>query len=206
MAQYDYEKTLFSYLENLKQQLNNRPLNLGGIFGAGGGVGGPPGNFVGVLPQTRVAFDTTEAETWTYVTVSGVPSGVSLVTNLNRIRYRLARAAKKQALFIFSGTASVGANPTRIYNFLDDMNIVGVYVSVSTPPTGANLIADVHMDGTTIFTNQSNRPVVVTGEYYGSSTIIAISGWTTNSYLTAEIDQVGSIVAGEYPVIYVVYD
>lgn len=117
MSLYDYERTLFSYLENLKTQLNNRPLNLGGVFGAAGGAGGPPGGFVGALPQTRVTFDTTEAEEWTIpVNPSGIPSGVSLLTNLNRIRYRIRQVENAVASGITpSGTGHIISNGSPSY-------------------------------------------------------------------------------------------
>ena len=65
-----------------------QPLNLGGYHYSGGGLGGPPGGFIGFLPQTRVAYDVTEAA------ASGIAdpisySGASLLDNLNHIRYRL---------------------------------------------------------------------------------------------------------------------
>jgi hypothetical protein len=59
-------------------------INLGGVPGEGGGSGTPIGGFTGQLIQSRVTYDTTEAESLT------VPSsGQSLVHNLNRIRYWL---------------------------------------------------------------------------------------------------------------------
>jgi hypothetical protein len=206
MAQFEFEQTLFTYLENIKQQLNIKPLNLGGVFGAGGGIGGPPGGFIGYLPQTRISFDTTEGEVWDYPTVSGVPSGVSLVTNLNRIRYRLSNAEVKQVVYSFEGTAIVAESPIRIYNFLPGKTITAVYVSVGTAPTGASLIVDIHKNGTTIFTNQSHRPTITAGNFYGVSSSVDVPSWNTNDYLTAFIDQVGSTIAGEYPIVYVVYE
>jgi len=59
-------------------------VNLGGTSGEYGGSGIPLGGFVGQLIQSRVTYDTTEAETWDLP-----PSGISLVNNLNRIRYRI---------------------------------------------------------------------------------------------------------------------
>lgn len=80
-----FERRIFYYLENLKRQLRTQPLILGGVTASGGGLGAPPGGFIGVLPQTRVAFDLTEA------VASGIPaSGPSLLDNLNRIRYDIA--------------------------------------------------------------------------------------------------------------------
>lgn len=79
-----YELQLFEYLNNLKARLNVSPLVLGGFAASGGGTGGPPGGFIGELPQTKVAFDLSE------VSDNTIPSsGKSLLTNLNRIRYRL---------------------------------------------------------------------------------------------------------------------
>lgn len=205
MAQYDYEKTLFTYLDNIKHQNNTRPLNLGGVFGTGGGTGGPPGGFIGQLPQTRVAFDTSEDEIWDYVTVSGVPSGTSLVTNLNRIRYRLKGAERKQAVFSFEGTAVVGSNPIRLYNFTDIRVIKSVHASVTTAPTGDSIIVNVLKDGTTLFSNPSDKPEIAIGDHYASSPFVDVTSWAVNSYLTVDIEQVGSTIAGEYVLVYVVY-
>jgi len=78
-----FETVLFSQLNNLRAYLRAQPLNLGGVTATmSGGAGGPPGGFVGYLPQTRVGYDTTEAEV--------TDSGTSLLNNLNRIRYRVA--------------------------------------------------------------------------------------------------------------------
>ena len=38
--------------------------------------------------------------------------------------------------------------------------ITAVRASVGVAPTGASLIVDVHLDGTTIFTTQGNRPTI----------------------------------------------
>ncbi len=54
---------------------------LGGSSGPAGGTGGPPGGFVGQLIQSKVCYDTTEAEL--------EAGSTSLVDNLNHIRYRV---------------------------------------------------------------------------------------------------------------------
>ena len=59
-------------------------VNLGGVPGEYGGSGIPLGGFTGQLIQSKVTYDTTEAETW-----DPPSSGISLVDNLNRIRYRI---------------------------------------------------------------------------------------------------------------------
>lgn len=80
-----YEDKLLEYFDNVSRYMRIQPTILGGYASSEGGSGGaPPGGFVGYLPQARVSYDTTEAA------ISGVPaSGMSLVDNLNKIRYRI---------------------------------------------------------------------------------------------------------------------
>ena len=84
------EYTVLEIIESASRIWRATPLTLAGNGGPGGGVGGPPGGFIGQLPQYRVAYDTTEA-----ATLATLPSGLvgtsgwSLVDNLNHIRYRL---------------------------------------------------------------------------------------------------------------------
>lgn len=78
------ENTILGLIEDASRNLRVQPLNLGGISGTGGGQGGPAAGFIGWLVQTRVAYDETEA-----ATLATPASGMSLVDNLNHIRYRL---------------------------------------------------------------------------------------------------------------------
>lgn len=79
-----FELQLFEYLNNLKTRINVQPLVLGGFAASGGGNGGPPGGFVGQLPQRYVTYDKSE------LSKSGIAaSGSSIIDNLNHIRYRL---------------------------------------------------------------------------------------------------------------------
>lgn len=76
-----YEQTLYELMHNFRQEILARPINLGGTSI---GNGGPPGGFVGFLPQSRVSYDPLE------IASSGFPSSnPSLVINLNHIRARL---------------------------------------------------------------------------------------------------------------------
>ena len=79
-----YEYSILEAISNAVRTVKAAPLVLGGVTGSGGGIGGPIGGFVGFLPQTRVAYDLSE------IASSGTPlSGMSLLDNLNHIRYRL---------------------------------------------------------------------------------------------------------------------
>lgn len=79
----NYEAVINELFNRVVRYLRAQPLNLGGYTTVSGGAGGPPGGFQGYLPQTRVTFDESEAEIW------AIPSGPTLVDNLNRIRYRV---------------------------------------------------------------------------------------------------------------------
>lgn len=80
-----YETELIDYINRLDRSIRlmrNNPLLLGGVSASGGGAGGPSGGFIGLLPQTRIAYDTTEAADDTTPA-----SGTTLLHNLNHIRY-----------------------------------------------------------------------------------------------------------------------
>lgn len=64
---------------------------------------------------------------------------------------------------------------------------------------------DIHKGGTTIFTDQGNRPVIYSGEYTGQTVDIDVSEWGTLEYLTAHIDQIGSTIAGSDLVVHIIH-
>jgi hypothetical protein len=75
------------------------------------------------------------------------------------------------------------------------LTISQVRISVGTSPSGASVIADINKNGTTIFTNQDDRPTVDPGEYT-AITMPAVTSLVAADYLTVDIDQVGSGSAG----------
>ena len=78
------EDKILSLIRGERYKWFTTGVNLGGVTGVSGGTGGPLGGFIGQLTQSKVTYDTSENEIW------DVPvSGESLVTNLDRIRYRL---------------------------------------------------------------------------------------------------------------------
>src|SRR5687768_16399735 len=77
----DFDWAILDAINNAIRTVKASPLVLGATSSGGGG---PIGGYIGFLAQDRVSFDTVEASEW------DIPvSGISLVTNLNRIRYRL---------------------------------------------------------------------------------------------------------------------
>jgi len=76
--------------------------------------------------------------------------------------------------------------------------IVDVIATVFTSPTGADLICDVNLSGTTIFTTQGNRPKVLDADAdgIGAAAIPDVVDFVAGDYLQVDIDQIGSTVAG----------
>jgi len=70
-----------------------------------------------------------------------------------------------------------------------------VRASVGTAPTGTSIIVDVLLGGTTVFTTSGNRPTVAINGNTATG-IPDITSWADGTYLTVNIAQVGSTVAG----------
>lgn len=84
MSPQKIEYTVLDMIETAVRNVKVTPLNLGGVSGDDGGSGGPPGGIIGQLSQKKVAYDSTESET-----LFTPASGMSLLDNLNHIRYRI---------------------------------------------------------------------------------------------------------------------
>lgn len=151
----NFERDLYQLFENMKRQIAAQPLNLGGITGGLADTGGRPAGFVGQLPQSRVTFDEDELSEWE-IPFSGIPlpSGQSLVTNLNRIRYRIG---------VLEDAITSSGNPNAFVGLLDTPDDYtgqqGNYVVVrndelglefiSPPPAGIEYVS-IEEDGTPV--------------------------------------------------------
>lgn len=112
----------------------------------------------------------------------------------------------RQSILTFTDELEVIGNPLRIYNRLGRTQTISeVFLSVGTAPVGATIIVDIHKDGVTIFTTQTNRPSIASGANTGSSTTIEVPTWADGEYLTAHVDQVGSTTPGSDLVVHVVH-
>lgn len=69
-----------------------------------------------------------------------------------------------------------------------------VRAAVGTAPTGAPVVIDVNVNGSSIYANQANRPSIAAG----SNTTTSTPGWavTAGDYITVDIDSVGTINPG----------
>ncbi len=146
----------------------------------------PPTGFIKLYPKLETGIPRLYAKD-----ASGIEHGLS---------------PAHMALFYVAGILDIGAGPMRIYNVTGaGKTLTKVFLACKTAPTGAAIIVDVHKNGTSIFTNPANRPQVAAGQTTGQTTVIDVSSWGADEYLTVEIDQVGSAVKGEDLVVHVVY-
>ena len=101
----------------------------------------------------------------------------------------------KEISFTIPGTQTVGSGTMRWY--LDgNFTIATVIASVSTAPTGASLIFDVNKNGTTIFSTQGNRPTITASAFTDLASTPDVTSLASGDYLTVDVDQIGSTVAG----------
>jgi hypothetical protein len=112
-----------------------------------------------------------------------------------------ARIPSTSRVYTFSKTNSTLATEAGLHRFYNDTGktwtIQYVRATVGIAPTGASLIVDVNRDGTTIFTNQANRPTIAaSSNSSGKNTDMDITTVADGSYLTVDIDQIGSTIAG----------
>ena len=155
-----YERQFFQYLENLKRRIYAQPLNLGGVSSSGGGVGGPPGGFIGKLPQSKVTFDKLEAA------VDTIPaSGASLLDNLNRIRYDIANISGVGGQITVQEDDIVVASGVTTVNFEGGVSVVDegsnkVTVTITASGTGTSTFIDL-TDTPNSYAGEAGRVIVV---------------------------------------------
>lgn len=129
----NFERELLNIISRASENKEYSPLYLGGYSGPYGGSGGPPGGFIGHLPQSKVAFDTTELEDFT------IPaSGASLLHNLNRIRYRISVI---ESDYITSNTQFGGD----VSGNVSGLTVIGIQnnpVTSGTPSIGDSYVWD----------------------------------------------------------------
>ena len=126
MNEYDF--TFFEYFNILKRSMKINPLDLGAVAV---GSGGPPGGYVGYLPQGKVSYDQQEIslsgfENVDAINASGVIVNASLLDNMNHIRFRLdqieASGGGVISLEVQEDDIQVSEDVT-IINFEGDVNV-----------------------------------------------------------------------------------
>lgn len=102
------------------------------------------------------------------------------------------------AFFAAEGTLSVKTGKGRLGPWPFPITILGVSAAVNTAPTGAAVVIDINKSGTTIFTTQGNRPQIAASAFATAAevTTMDVTAVAAGQYLTVDIDQIGSTIAG----------
>lgn len=94
--------------------------------------------------------------------------------------------------------ASVGNNKCPIVIVTAPMTIQKVYLKAKVAPVGSDFILDLNKNGVSIWnTNQANRVRITSGNTYGVQTLFDTTSLSEGDFLTVDIDQIGSVVAGQ---------
>ncbi len=101
----------------------------------------------------------------------------------------------RELTWTVAGTLTAGTGVDR-RRLPETAFIIDAAAAVDTAPTDASLIVDFHLNGTTIFTTQGNRPTIVTTVFDSGLAIPDVTAGAAAQYLTMDIDQVGSTIAG----------
>lgn len=102
-------------------------------------------------------------------------------------------------VFTLIGTLVTGTNLTPALTVLKGLTITKVYAYVKTVPTGASLIFDINLNGTSIWNaTQANRITIPAADADGKATQTSFdtTALAEENILTLDVDQVGSTVAG----------
>jgi hypothetical protein len=98
--------------------------------------------------------------------------------------------------FSIPGTLVVAAGAAR-FRFPFAVTILGISAAINTAPTGASAIFDVNKNGTTIFTTQGNRPTIAISAFNTSAEAVPdVTSFNAGDYMTIDVDQIGSTIAG----------
>lgn len=118
-------------------------------------------------------------------------------TAWNSLSYATGQRGESMITYGRAGNLTVSTGKIR-YRFPFACKLAGVSLAVNTAPTGADIICDVNKNGTTIFTTQANRPRIVAGTFATSPEVtnMNIIDVAAGDYITLDVDQVGSTVAG----------
>jgi hypothetical protein len=133
--------------------------------------------------------------------MSNVVNVVTTTESPNRIIITSARAPGVQQflyqvqVFTVPGVLSTGTGKARFY-IPGPITLSNVRASVSTASNGGDIIVDVNVNGSTVFTNQAMRPKIFAGSVTCPTATPNIQELTTGDYLSVDIDQVGTGFAG----------
>lgn len=179
------------------------------ITGAGGGAGGAPvgatylvGAAHAELTTEIVVGATPGGElggTWADPTIDGTHSGS---THQAATDTHIAAIDPHQAIipitFSRSDILVVGVGKIRWYNRLGrTLTIFAVDAAVDTQPTGASVIVDININGTSVWNaTQANRPTIAVSTNQDLGGALDDATLANGEYLMMDVDQIGSTIPG----------
>ena len=108
-----------------------------------------------------------------------------------------SKAIPRGFAFAVVGGLVAETSPTPVLIALATQTITKAYANVKTAPTGADLIVDININGTSIWaTTQANRLTIAAGATTGTQTSFDTTALTEGDIITIDVDQIGSTVAG----------
>lgn len=109
------------------------------------------------------------------------------------------------AVFAQPGVLVAGNGVAR-FLFPFTATLKGAVACVNTAPTGATIIVDVNLNGVTIYTTTAHRPTIAAGAFATTTQPTPdVTAAHIGDYLTVDIDQIGSTIAGADLTIQVLY-
>jgi hypothetical protein len=139
--------------------------------------------------NSHASPDTDSAPTALHHTLGTGANQAAAGNHAHTLTFSLTAFFKTGVLTTTTGTQRLPVDGT--------YSIVGTRLMVGTAPTGADVIVDVNKNGTTIYTTQGNRPTITaTQNAGGPGSTPNVTALAAGDYLTVDIDQIGSTVAG----------
>lgn len=108
---------------------------------------------------------------------------------------RLLTHAIEVYTFAVTGVLTVATGKSRIY-LEGNYTIETVRAAVNTAPTGSTILVDVNKNGTTVYTTQTARPSIAISGFSALGGTPAILTYASGDYLSVDLDQIGSTIAG----------
>ena len=118
--------------------------------------------------------------------LQGVPGNPATDTNTRIFSFVLHRGEN----------ATTGVNKTNKLIADKAYTITKAYAYATTAPTGASLLFDINVNGSTIWSTQGNRLAIASTANSGTQTSFNTTTLAENDVLSIDIDQIGSTIAG----------
>lgn len=117
-----------------------------------------------------------------------------------------ARETDRDVIFSHDGVVALTIGQHRWYAHRT-LRITGVLISAGTAPQGADLVADVMLDGGgSVYISPADRPTVLDGTNEGLAPQPNSPNLNEGHYLTVDIVQIGTAVAGSDVDVRILYE